>query len=117
MARYKHTDYDQLRMIPLSLENQLEPGTLEYAIHYIIEERLDLRIFNERYKNDDTGRKAIDPKVLLKVILFGYSRGMFSTRPIERACHENITFMALSCCQKPDHSTIASFVNSIDEEI
>lgn len=117
MARYKQTDYDQLRMIPLSLENQLEPGTLEYAIHYIIEERFDLSIFDERYNNDDTGRKAIDPKVLLKVILFGYSRGMFSTRPIERACHENITFMALACCQKPDHSTIASFVNSMDEEV
>jgi len=116
MARYKLTDYDQLRMIPLSLEKQLEPGTLEYAIHYIVEERLDLSIFDERYKNDDTGRKAIDPKVLLKVILFGYSRGMLSTRPLERACHENITFMALACCQKPDHSTIASFVSTMGEE-
>jgi transposase len=117
MARYKQTDYDQLRMIPLSLEHQLEPGTLEYAIHYVVEERLDLSIFDERYKNDDTGRKAIDPKVLLKVILFGYSRGMLSSRPIERACHENVTFMALSCCQKPDHSTIAAFVSSMGEEI
>ncbi len=117
MARYTPTDYDQLRMIPLSLEDQLEPGTLEYAIHYIIEERLDLRFFDKRYRNDDTGRKAIDPKVLLKIILFGYSRGMFSTRPLERACKENITFMALSCCQKPDHSTIASFVNSMDETV
>lgn len=117
MARYKTTDYNQLRMIPLSLEHQLEPGTLEYAIHYIVEERLDLGIFNERYNNDDTGRKAIDPKVLLKIILFGYSKGMLSSRPIERACHENVTFMALSCCQKPDHSTIAAFVSSMGEEI
>jgi len=117
MARYKETDYNQLRMIPLSLENQLEPGTLEYAIHYIVEERLDLSIFNERYNNDDTGRKAIDPKVLLKIILFAYSRGMLSSRPIERACHENVTFMELSCCQKPDHSTIAAFVSSMGKEI
>lgn len=117
MARYKETDYNQLRMIPLSLENQLEPGTLEYAIHYVVDKRLDLSIFNERYNNDDTGRKAIDPKVLLKIILFAYSRGMLSSRPIERACHENVTFMALSCCQKPDHSTIAAFVSSMGKEI
>lgn len=117
MARYNPTDYNRLRMIPLSLEDQLEPGTLEYAISYIIEERLDLSFFDERYRNDNTGRKAIDPKILLKIILFGYSRGMFSTRPLERACNENVTFMALACCHKPDRSTIAAFVSSMGKEV
>jgi transposase len=117
MARYKHYDYDQLMMVPVSLEGQLMPGTLEYAIHHVVEERLDLSMFDERYRNDETGRKAIDPKVLIKVVLFGYSRGMISSRSLERACRENITFMALSCGQKPDHSTIAAFVSSLDNEI
>jgi transposase len=117
MARYKHYDYDQLLMVPVSLEDQLMPGTLEYAIHQVVEERLDLSVFDERYSNDDTGRKAIDPKALIKIVLFGYSRGLISSRSLERACLENITFMALSCGQKPDHSTIAAFVSSIDEEV
>ena len=42
MARYKPYDYDQLMMVPVSLEEQLMPGTLEYAIHNVVEERLDL---------------------------------------------------------------------------
>ena len=117
MARYKKYNYDQLMMVPVSLEEQLIPGTLEYAIHHVVEERLDLSMFDGRYNNDDTGRKAIDPKVLIKIILFGYSRGLISSRSLERACLENITFMALSCGQKPDHSTIAAFVSSIDEEV
>lgn len=117
MARYKHYDYDQMMMVPVSLEEQLMPGTLEYAIHHVVEERLDLSMFEDRYCNDETGRKAIDPKVLIKIILFGYSRGMISSRSLERACHENITFMALACGQKPDHSTIAAFVSSLDKEI
>jgi transposase len=117
MARYKHYDYDQLMMVPVSLEEQLIPGTLEYAIHHVVEERLDLSIFDERYCNDETGRKAIDPKVLIKVVLFGYSRGMISSRSLEQACGENITFMALACGQRPDHSTIADFVSSIDIEV
>jgi len=117
MARYKHYDYDQLKMVPVSLEDQLVPGTLEYAIHHIVEERLDLSVFDDRYRNDDTGRKAIDPRVLIKIVLFGYSRGLFSSRSLERACLENIIFMALSCGQKPDHSTIAAFVSSIDEGV
>jgi transposase len=117
MARYKHYDYDQLMMVPVSLEDQLMPGTLEYAIHHVVEERLDLSIFDDRYRNDETGRTAIAPKVLIKIVLFGYSRGMISSRSLERACCENITFMALACGQKPDHSTIAAFVSSLDNEI
>jgi transposase len=117
MARYKYYDYDQLMMVPVSLEDQLMPGTLEYAIHHIVEERLDLSIFDDRYCNDETGRKAIAPKLLIKIVLFGYSRGMISSRSLERACVENITFMALACGQKPDHSTIAAFVSSMEHEI
>ena len=117
MARYKHYDYNQLMMVPVSLEEQLMPGTLEYAIHHVVEERLDLAMFEDRYCNNDTGRKAIDPKVLIKIVLFGYSRGLISSRSLERACKENITFMALCCGQKPDHSTIAAFVSSLDKEI
>jgi len=117
MARYKHYDYNQLMMVPVSLAEQLMPGTLEYAIHNVVEERLDLSIFEKRYCNDETGRKAIDPKILIKIVLFGYSRGLISSRSLERACRENIIFMALACGQMPDHSTIAAFVSSLDKEI
>lgn len=117
MARYKPYDYNQMNMIPVSLDKQLVLGTLEYAIHYIIEEHLNLSIFNNRYKNDITGRKAIDPKVLLKIVLFGYSRGLISSRRLEEACKENIVFMAMSCGEMPDHSTIAEFVSIMGEEI
>ena len=117
MARYHHYDYNQLMLLPVSLEEQLTPGTLEYAIHHVVEERLDLSMFDDRYRNDATGRKAIDPKLLVKIVLFGYSRGMLSSRSLERACRENITFMALACGKTPDHSTIAAFVSSISDRI
>ena len=117
MARYKPYDYDQMMMVPISLAEQLVPGTLEHAIHHIIEERVDTSFFDERYNNDETGSRAIDPKVLLKIVLFGYSRGFTSSRPLERACKENIMFMALTCGQTPDHSTIAAFIASLGEKV
>jgi transposase len=117
MAKYKPYNYDQLVMIPISLENQLEPGTLEYSINELVEKNMDLSVFEGRYQNDETGATAINPKILLKVILFSYSRGMISSRQIERACGENILFMALSCGYQPDHSTIAHFVSSMQKEI
>jgi len=39
MARCKHYDYKQLVFVPLSMADQLVPGTLEYAIHHVVEER------------------------------------------------------------------------------
>jgi transposase len=117
MAKYKYYDYSQSVMVPVCLEDQLMPGTLEFAIHTLVENRMDMSIFDNRYQNDETGRWAYDPKILLKVVLFGYSRGLISSRKLERACKENIIFMALSCGQQPDHCTIAAFVSSMKDEI
>jgi transposase len=117
MAKYKHYDYSQDVLIPVSLKDQLIPGTLEFAIHTLVETRMDTSIFDDRYSNDETGRLAYDPKILLKVILLGYARGLISSRKIEGACRENVTFMALCCGQCPDHSTISSFVSSMKDEI
>jgi transposase len=117
MARYKNYDYSQSLLIPVSLEVQLMPGTLEFAIQALVEHRMDMSVFDGNYQNDETGRKAYDPKILLKVILLAYSRGLISSRQIERACSENVTFMAMSCNQRPDHSTIASFVSSMKDQI
>jgi transposase/IS5 family transposase len=117
MARYKTYDYRQRVLLPVSLEDQLMPGTLEFAIHTLVEKRLDMSIFEGKYRNDETGRAAYDPKTLLKVVLLSYSRGLISSRKIEQACQENVVFIALACGQHPDHSTIAAFVSSMKEEI
>lgn len=117
MAKYKRYDYKQGLMIAVSLEDQLMPGTLEFAIHTLVERRMDMSVFDANYQNDDVGRSAYDPKILLKVVLLGYSRGLTSSRAIERACCENVLFMAMSCNQRPDHSTIAAFVSSMKDQI
>lgn len=117
MAKYKNYDYSQSLLIPVSLKDQLMPGTLEFAIHTLVEERLDVSVFDGNYQNDETGRRAYDPKILLKIVLLGYSRGLISSRQIERACCENVTFMAMSCNQRPDHSTVAAFVSSMKDQI
>jgi transposase len=117
MARYKPNEFSQNLLIPISLQEQIIPGSLEYAICTLVDERMDMSLFDEKYRNDDMGRRAYDPRILLKVVLLGYSRGLISSRKIEQACRENVVFMALSSGQYPDHSTIATFVSSMKEEI
>jgi hypothetical protein len=70
-------------------------GTLEFATHTLVDKRLDMGIFEGKDHNDGTGRAAYDTKILLKVVLLAYSRGVVSSRKIEQACREDVIFIAL----------------------
>ena len=65
MPRFKPYDYGQDLMVPINLEEQLIEGTLEYALHHLIEERVEEKWFEEFYANEETGRPAYSPKLLL----------------------------------------------------
>ena len=116
MARYKHYCYDQTKLIPIRYSDQIIPGTFEFALWHIVES-MDLTIFESRFKNDEGGAPAYDPAVMLKIVLFACSRGILSSRHIERACRENVVFMALSADSRPHFTTIAGFVSSMKREI
>ncbi len=117
MAKFKPCNEDQLVMLPISLQDQLVPGTLEHTLSQLVDKHIDLSVFDARYNNDETGATAIHPKILLKIILLAYSKGMISSRQMERACQENIIFIALSYGYAPDHSTIAQLIASLPCEI
>jgi transposase len=116
VPRFKPYSYEQTKLIPIDFNRQLQPGTFEFALNHIVD-HMDLSIFHHRFRNDDTGAPAYDPAVLLKIVLFAYSRGITSSREIERACRENVVFMALSADTKPHFTTIAHFVSSMEAEI
>ncbi len=117
MARYKDYNYDQMKMIPVSYQQQMLPGSFEYSLSYLIDNELELSVFEQHYRNDDGGRPAYDPRLLLKIIILAYSKGITSSRRIEQLCRENIVFMALSADLRPDHSTIADFISRSPEAI
>ena len=111
MPRYKDANYDQTKMIPISFDQQILPGSFEHSLCYLIEEELDLSVFDQQYGNDEGGRPAYDPAILLKIVLLAYSRGITSSRKIEQLCRENVTFMAVSADSRPHFTTLADFVS------
>ena len=117
MPKFIPYDPSQSKMVVVNYADQLQPGTFEHAIHFLIEQKLDLSIFHPSFKNDDTGRPAYDPAILLKIILFAYSKGITSSREIQWSCETNIIFKALSCDTVPHFTTIANFVSSYSDEI
>jgi transposase len=117
MARYKETNKKQGQFIPVIFEEQILPGTMEYAICDIIDNHVDTSVFDEKYKNDETGAPAFPPGILLKIILVCYSKGIVTSRKIEEAVKRNVTLMAVAEGMEPDHSTIAAFVASMGDVI
>ena len=117
MPRFRYYNYDQDAMVVINYQEQLQPGTFEHAVHYLIEHKLDLSLFHPKYRNDDNGRLAYDPAILLKIILFAYSKGITSSREMQWCCETNIIFKALSCDTVPHFTTLAKFVSSHADEI
>jgi len=104
-------------MIVINFLDQLQPGTFEHALYTLVEDELDLSVYFPYYKNEDTGRPAYDPAILIKIILFAYSKGITSSREMNWNCQTNIIFKALSCDTVPHHTTLASFVSGHTDAI
>jgi transposase len=116
MARFKYTDKSQNQMIVVNLQEQLLPGTFEWTIDYLIN-KMDMLLFEQNYHNDELGAAAYSPRVLLKIILYCYSRGILSSRKMERACKDNMIVKALAEDCEPDHDTIATFITTNSEAV
>jgi transposase len=116
MARYKDVD-SGLKLLAVDLSRQLLPGTFEHALSHLIDHELDLSHFDAHYHNDLRGSTAYPPAMLLKVVLFAYSQGIVSSRAIERACRDHVTFMALSGDSAPHFTTLADFLCGREQDI
>jgi len=112
---FKREDYGG-KLIPVVFEDQVHPGTFAHALGYLIE-RIDLSRFEARYRNEAVGAPAYHPRVLLKIVLLAYSRGVTSSREIESLCRRDVQFMAVSGDMHPQFTTIAGFIARSSEEI
>ena len=117
MPRFIPYDPTQSKLVVINYADQLQPGTFEFAINHLIDHKLDCSVFHGRYANDDGGRPAYDPAILLKIILYAYAKGITSSREIQWSCETNVIFKALSCDTVPHFTSIAGFVSGCPDEI
>jgi len=66
-------------MIAVNFNNQIVEGSIEYTINWLVNNKIDLTVFDNRYRNDSRSASAFNPGMLLKKILMPYSRGMISS--------------------------------------
>jgi transposase len=72
-------------------------------------DELELAAFYAQYEGDGRGQSAYDPRMMARLLLYGYAVGVSSSRRIERATHDDLAFRYLAANQHPDHASIAAF--------
>lgn len=97
---------DQMMLMPPSIRDWLPDDHLAVFIGDIVD-GLDLTTLEQQYRG--SGKKAYSPRILLSLLFYGYSTGVFSSRKIEKATYDSVAFRYLSGDTHPDHDTIAFF--------
>src|SRR3954454_3155522 len=101
-------DRDQVLLLPTSLRDWLPEEHLAWLVLEAIDE-LDLSAFYGAYRADGHGRAALDPAMMVALLVYAYAVGVRSSRAIERRCREDVAFRVITANQAPDHATIARF--------
>jgi transposase len=95
--------------MPPDLREWLPEGHLAWFVIDAVAE-MDLSPFYAAYRRDGHGRAAYEPAMMVALLLYAYARGLRSSRAIERALEEDVAYRVLAANQKPDHATLARFV-------
>ena len=107
--QFRSCDLNQAYLLPPSLQDWLPEGHLARFVADVVE-TLDLSGIYAKYEErDGRGLAAYDPRMMVRLLIYGYCRGVAGSRRIERATYEDLAFRYLAADQHPDHDTIASF--------
>jgi transposase len=114
-TRFRPYHPEQTYLLPPSPSDWLAEGHLAYFIAEIVD-TLDVDSFYARYEGDGRRNSPYDPRMLLKVLVYAYASGVFSSRKIARKLEEDVAFRVLGAGNFPDHRTVNRFRQEHVEE-
>lgn len=105
---FRPWDVDQAWLLPASVHEFVPSGHLAHFVRDTVREALDLSAITGLYKGE-RGQPPYHPGMLVALLLYGYSRGVYSSRQLARACEERVDVMAVTGLNRPDFRTISDF--------
>ena len=105
---FRSWDVDQGWLPPPSLHEFVPPGHLAHFVRDTVREALDLSAILDTY-TEERGYPPYHPGMMVALLLYGYSRGLYSSRQLARACEERVDVMAVTGLNRPDFRTVADF--------
>jgi transposase len=105
---FRAWDVDQGWLLPRSVHEFVPAGHLAHFVRETVRGELDLSAVMDVY-TEDRGYPPYHPAMMVALLLYAYSRGVYSSRQIARGCEERMDFMAVTGLQRPDFRTVNEF--------
>src|SRR6202162_6331318 len=105
---FRPWDIEQRWLLPPSVHELVPGGHVAHFVRDTLGEELDLSAILSVY-NEERGSPPYHPTMMVALLLYAYSRGVYSSRRIAQACEERVYFMAITAMNQPDFRTIAKF--------
>jgi len=105
---FRRYDQDQPMLLAPDIRDWVGPGHPARWVNDLVEQGLDLGPIYDDY-TDVRGGPPYDPRLMVKVLIYGYSHGITSSRALERRCHDDVAFGFLTAQQAPDFVAISRF--------
>jgi transposase len=105
---FRRFDPDQILLMPPSLDEWLPDGHLARFVAELVGEALDLSAVYADY-TEVRGYPPYEPRLMVRLLVYGYMTGVRSSRAIERKCVDDVGFRFLAADQAPDFRSIARF--------
>ena len=105
---FRPYDPDQMLLLAPSLRDWLPEGHLAEHVSDLVE-GLELTAFYARYEGDGRRKSPYEPRMMLKVLIYGYATGVFSSRRLARKLEEDVAFRVLGAGNFPSHRTLCEF--------
>jgi transposase len=99
---------DQPQLLPPSVMEFVPEGHVAHFVRNLVRDELDLSAILGAY-GEERGYPPYHPVMMTALLLYDYSRGVYASRRLERACEERLDFLAVTAMNRPDHRTIAEF--------
>jgi transposase len=99
---------EQQWLLPPSVHELIPAGHVAHFVRDTVREELDLTAILSAY-SEERGYPPYHPTMMVALLLYAYSRGVYSSRRIAQACEERVDFMAVTAMNRPDFRTIATF--------
>jgi transposase len=99
---------DEVWLLPPSVQEFVPPGHPAHLVRDIVREELDLSAILSAY-SEARGFPPCDPGMMVALLLYAYSQGVYSSRRIARGCEERLDFQAVTALNQPDFRTISEF--------
>ena len=99
---------EQDLLLPPSLREWLPDDHLVYLVSDVVDQ-LNLWAIESVYEEDDRGQPPYHPRMMTKILLYGYCVGVFSSRKIQKRLVEDVAFRVLAAGNQPDFRTISDF--------